>query len=170
MPFRFLLALVCVLVLSACSSSPPSPSPDRGLPPPPAQSLTEVVAGADDLTILASLLSAANLTAPLDQDGPLTVFAPSNEAFAALPAGTVESLLQPERHNELVALLTHHVVPGRLASSDLRSGQALRTLNGSTLRVRATNGQLKISGSTLIASNVEARNGLLHVTDAVLFP
>jgi len=128
------------------------------------------VADVDDLTVFATLLSAANLTAPLDAEGPFTVLAPSNEAFAALPAGTVERLLSPERNNELVALLSHHIVRGRLASSDFRRGQALQTLGGTTLRVRTTNGRLQISGAALIASDVEARNGLLHVLDTVLTP
>ncbi|GAB5534341.1 MAG: fasciclin domain-containing protein [Rubricoccaceae bacterium] len=171
MSCRPLLALLSILVLSACASPPPASTPDPGPPPPPpAQSLTEVVADADDLTVFATLLSAANLTAALDLEETFTVFAPSNEAFAAFPAGTVEGLLAPDRNHELVALLSHHIVPGRLASSDLRSGQTLRTVGGTTLQVRTTNGILQIHGATMIATNVEAGNGLLHVMDTVLTP
>ncbi|MEO0559400.1 MAG: fasciclin domain-containing protein [Bacteroidota bacterium] len=176
MSVRLVRTVLVVGLIAGCASPQPGPmpetaqSPTPGRPPPPAQSLTEILAETDDLTMFASLVSAANLTAALDEDAPFTVFAPSNDAVAALPVGTIEDLLTPERNNELVALLSHHIVPARLASSELRRGQALRTLGGTTLRVRTLNGQLTVDGASLGTTDVEARNGLLHITDRVLTP
>lgn len=171
MPLRSLLAVLVLLV--GCSSpapSSPTPSDPGPTPPPPAQSLYGIVSEAADLSVLTTLVDASGLATSLEGGDPLTLFAPSNEAFAALQAGTVEAWLQPGQRDALVARLSAHVVPSRIASSDLRDGQTLRTLSGETLRVRIANGQIQVGAATLIATNVEARNGTLHVVDAVLTP
>lgn len=166
---RLLPALL--IALAGCTTTPPQAPASAGPPPPPpAQSLYGIVSEATDLSALTSLVEAAGLAPALNDEAPMTLFAPSNEAFAALPAGTVESWLQPDRRDELATRLSAHLVPGRIASSDLRNGQVLQTLSGETLRVRIANGRIIVGSATLIATNVDARNGTLHVVDALLTP
>lgn len=136
----------------------------------PSQTLVENASGADNLTTLVAAVKAAELAATLSSDGPFTVFAPPNSAFAALPAGTVETLLQPENKAQLQGVLTYHVVQGRLSASDLMDGQTLTTVNGATLTVRKMDGKVMVGGATVTQANVYASNGIAHVIDSVLLP
>jgi len=118
---------------------------------------------------LVAAVKAADLVEALKGDGPFTVFAPSDEAFAKLPAGTVESLLLPENKSKLTAILTYHVVPGTVLSSDVKPG-LVETLQGSRLRVSMDKGALMVDQARIVATDVKATNGVIHVIDAVIMP
>ncbi len=115
-------------------------------------------------------MQAAGLVETLSGPGPFTVFAPPNSAFAALPAGTVESLVEPANRGQLTSILTYHVVPGRLRAADLRDGQTLTTVNGATLTVRKMGNTVMVGGATVTQADVNASNGVAHVIDRVLMP
>jgi uncharacterized surface protein with fasciclin (FAS1) repeats len=106
----------------------------------------------------------------LKGDGPFTVFAPTDDAFAALPAGTVDSLLKPENKDDLVNILTYHVLPGKVMSSDI-AGKSLevKMLNGSMAKVNAMSGVM-VDNANVVAADIEATNGVIHVIDAVIIP
>ena len=177
------LTLLGSLTLVGCSSSEPvvESTPDMtvetqagvevgGAMMLPTQTLVQNASEASNLTTLVAAVQAAGLAETLSGPGPFTVFAPPNSAFDALPAGTVETLLKPENKDQLTSVLTFHVVPGRLAASDLRDGQTLTTVNGETLTVRKANGKVMINGATVLIPNIYASNGVAHAIDAVLLP
>lgn len=129
---------------------------------------TAVTAGKFDTLVAA--VQAADLVATLKSNGPFTVFAPTDEAFAALPAGTVENLLKPENKDQLIAVLTYHVVPGKVMSSDI-AGKDLevKTVQGSMVEIDATSG-VKVDGANVMTADIEASNGVIHVIDRVIMP
>ena len=133
--------------------------------------IVDIAAGNEDFSTLVAAVSAAGLVETLKGDGPFTVFAPTNAAFAALPAGTVESLLKPENKDQLVSILTYHVVPGAVTSDQL-AGQRLSvaTVQGDTVHIDATGGGVKVEGANVVAADVDASNGVIHVIDKVLLP
>ncbi len=120
---------------------------------------------------LVAAVQAAGLVDTLKGPGPFTVFAPTDAAFAALPAGTVETLLKPENKARLVAVLTYHVVPGKVMSTDLAGKTAEpKTVEGQTLAINATGGAVKVNQATVTKADIVADNGVIHVIDAVLLP
>ena len=152
------------VVLAACVSSTPEP-------PMVELDIVETAVSADDFNTLVTAVQTADLVEVLQSPGPFTVFAPTDEAFAALPPGTVESLLLEENRDQLVAILTYHVVPGEVFSTDL-AGQVIEveTVEGSLLAVDATDGVVLNGTSTVVAADVDASNGVIHVIDTVLLP
>ena len=120
-------------------------------------------------TLLAAV-GAAGLTDALLGEGPFTVFAPTDEAFANLPAGTVESLLRPENRDKLAAILKYHVVAGRVYSEDALAAKQAATLQGDKIHVSVTAGQAMINNAKLVATDIDASNGVIHVVDSVLLP
>ena len=133
----------------------------------------DIVGVASDAGTFQTLLAAAGaagLVEALQADGPLTVFAPNDEAFAKLPAGTVENLLQPENKDQLTAVLTFHVVSGKVMSSDLSDGATAPTLQGQELTFAIDDDGVRVGDANVIAADVEASNGVIHVIDAVLLP
>lgn len=128
---------------------------------------TAVAAGSFDT--LAAALSAAELVETLKGSGPFTVFAPTDEAFAALPEGTVETLLKPENRDQLTRILTYHVVPGKVMSSDLSDGMKAATVMGDEVTV-SLDGSVKINGAMVTAADIETSNGVIHVIDSVILP
>jgi uncharacterized surface protein with fasciclin (FAS1) repeats len=120
-------------------------------------------------TTLAAALTAAGLVETLKGEGPFTVFAPTDAAFAALPAGTVEELLKPENKDQLVAVLTYHVVPGAVMSTDLTEGMTATTVNGKDITITLEGGP-KVNGAVISAPDVAASNGVIHVIDSVILP
>lgn len=132
--------------------------------------IVDTAVEADGFNTLVAAVQAAGLVDTLKSEGPFTVFAPTDEAFAALPEGTVESLLEPANRDQLVAVLTYHVVPGKVMSGDI-AGQTLSpaTVQGSTVDIVATDG-VTIDGATVVAADIEATNGVIHVIDAVILP
>lgn len=132
--------------------------------------IVDTAVGAGSFTTLVAAVQAAGLVDTLKGEGPFTVFAPTDAAFAALPAGTVENLLRPENKDQLVAVLTYHVLAGKVMSGDI-AGQTLSpaTVQGSTVDIDATSG-VKIDGATVTTADIEASNGVIHVIDAVILP
>merc|ERR1719331_3187604 len=133
-------------------------------------SIVEIAAGDDSFSTLVAALTAADLVDVLSGDGPFTVFAPTNAAFDKLPPGTVESLLQPENKQALIDILTYHVVPGKILSTDLSDGQEATTLQGDVVVVTIADGTVKINEATVATPDVEASNGVIHIIDEVLLP
>jgi len=132
--------------------------------------IVDTAIGAGTFNTLVAAVSAAGLVDVLKGDGPFTVFAPTDEAFAALPAGTVEDLLKPENKDQLVAILTYHVVPARVMSADIAGKKAkVLTVEGDRLSVNARNG-VKVDGAKVVAADIVATNGVIHVIDKVLTP
>ena len=132
--------------------------------------IVDTAVGAGSFTTLVAAVQAAGLVDVLKGDGPFTVFAPTDAAFAALPEGTVESLLLPENKDQLVAILTYHVVPGVVMSPDI-AGKTLdaTTVQGGALAINATSGVM-INDATVTTADVAASNGVIHVIDKVLLP
>lgn len=122
-----------------------------------------------DLSTLVKAVSAAGLVETLEEPGPYTVFAPTNQAFAAL-GGTLDTLLEPKNKAELAEILTYHVVPGEVTSSELSDGQKLKTVQGDKLEVRVADGEVTVNGAKVAIPDVEASNGVVHVIDEVLTP
>lgn len=129
---------------------------------------TAVEAGS--FNTLAAALQAAGLVEALQGEGPFTVFAPTDEAFAALPAGTVESLLKPENKDKLAAVLKYHVVPGRVFSDAAAKGATVDTLQGQSITTRSADGKVFINDAQVITADVDASNGVIHVIDKVIMP
>ncbi|WP_297337705.1 fasciclin domain-containing protein [Algoriphagus sp.] len=132
--------------------------------------VVDIAIGSPDHTTLVAAVKAAELVETLSGDGPFTVFAPTNAAFEALPAGTVEDLLKPENKEKLTGILTYHVVAGNVLSGDLSDGQVVTTLNGQELTVSIADGKVSIGGATVVAADLEGTNGVVHVIDTVLLP
>ena len=132
--------------------------------------IVDTAVEAGSFNTLVAAVKAAGLAGTLKGDGPFTVFAPTDEAFAALPAGTVENLLKPENKDQLVAILTYHVVPAKVMSSDIAGKRAkVLTVEGDRLSVNARNG-VKVDDASVVAADVVASNGVIHVIDQVLIP
>lgn len=124
----------------------------------------------EQFSTLVAAVTAAGLVDTLKGDGPFTVFAPTNDAFAKLPAGTVENLLKPENKDQLVAVLTYHVVPGKVMSSDIAGKElSTKTVQGSMVDIDATKGVM-IDGANVTTADIEASNGVIHVIDTVILP
>lgn len=131
--------------------------------------IVDTAVSAGTFTTLAAALGAAGLVETLKGPGPFTVFAPTDAAFAALPAGTVEDLLKPENKDKLVAILTYHVVAGKVMSADLAEGMKAATVNGAEVTI-TLDGGAKVNGAAVSAADIVATNGVIHVIDAVILP
>ena len=132
--------------------------------------IVDTAVAAGNFSTLAAALDAADLIPTLKGDGPFTVFAPTDEAFAKLPAGTVESLLKPENRNQLVAILTYHVVAGKVMAKDFVNLSEATTVNGSDISIMVEDGKVRINDATVIAADVATSNGVIHVVDTVILP
>jgi uncharacterized surface protein with fasciclin (FAS1) repeats len=119
---------------------------------------------------LVAAVQAADLVSVLQSPGPFTVFAPTDEAFAKLPAGTVDDLLKPENKDQLVAVLTYHVVPGRVPASEVVTLSKANTVQGSDVDITVTNGTVRVNNAVVTQTDIEATNGIVHVIDTVLLP
>lgn len=156
--FRAIGAVSVVALISACV--PASTEPD----------IVDIAASDDQFSTLVAAVTAAGLVDTLKGDGPFTVFAPTNDAFAALPAGTVEDLLKPENKDKLIAILTYHVIPGAVTSDQL-AGQRMdvATVQGQTVHIDGRSG-VKVNKSRVTTADIIASNGVIHVIDRVLLP
>ena len=136
----------------------------------PQSDIVDTAVSAGSFKTLVTAVQAADLVETLKGDGPFTVFAPTDAAFAKLPEGTVESLLKPENKDKLFQILTYHVVPGKIMAGDIAGKQlAAKTVEGQNLQVNATQG-VKINNASVTTADVEASNGVIHVIDTVLLP
>ena len=131
--------------------------------------IVDVAAGNKSFGTLVAAVKAAGLVDTLKGKGPYTVFAPTDKAFSKLPKGTVESLLKPENRKKLVSILTYHVVPGKVLAKDVKSGR-VKTANGSSLDVRVSRGGVTVNKAKVVATDVMASNGVIHVIDSVIIP
>ncbi len=133
------------------------------------KTIVEVAAGAGQFNTLVAAVKAAGLADTLSGPGPFTVFAPTDAAFAKLPAGTVEDLLKPENKEKLVAILTYHVLPGKVMAADVTSSSP-KTVNGKELDIVVADGKVTVGGANVVKTDVAASNGVIHVIDAVVLP
>ena len=130
----------------------------------------DTLKAAGQFKTLAAALDGAGLVATLKGQGPFTVFAPTDAAFAKLPAGTVDDLLRPENKAKLAAILTYHVVPGRVMAADVVRLKEAKTVNGEMVDVKADGGSVMINDAKVTAADVAASNGVIHVIDTVILP
>lgn len=136
----------------------------------PKKDIVDTAVAAGSFNTLATALQAAGLVDTLKGKGPFTVFAPTDEAFAKLPAGTVESLLKPENKEKLVSILTYHVVPGSVGSDQVVKMSSAKTVQGQSARISATGGNVMIDGAKVVKTDILASNGVIHVIDSVILP
>ncbi len=132
--------------------------------------IVDVAANNDAFSTLVAAVKAAGLVDTLKSEGPFTVFAPTNDAFAKLPAGTVDDLLKPENKDKLVAILTYHVVAGKVMAKDVVGIEKAKTVEGQDIMIKVEGDKVMINDATVIGVDVEASNGVIHVIDTVLMP
>lgn len=137
--------------------------------PAKAADIVDTAVGAGNFKTLVAAVQAAGLVDTLKGEGPFTVFAPTDEAFAALPAGTVEDLLKPENKDKLVAVLTYHVVAGKVMSTDLKDDMMAKTVEGSEIKIDLDNGVM-VNDANVVTADIAADNGVIHVIDKVILP
>jgi uncharacterized surface protein with fasciclin (FAS1) repeats len=132
--------------------------------------IVAVAAANPDFSTLVTAVKAAGLVDTLNSKGPFTVFAPTNEAFAKLPAGTVENLLKPENKEKLTAILTYHVVAGKVTAAEVVQLKSAKTVNGKDLTIKAGKSGVMVNNAKVSATDIPASNGVIHVIDTVLIP
>ncbi|MEQ8179764.1 MAG: fasciclin domain-containing protein [Amphiplicatus sp.] len=132
--------------------------------------IVDTAVSAGQFETLAAALQAAGLVETLKGDGPFTVFAPTDAAFAKLPSGTVETLLKPENKDQLSAILTYHVVPGAVMAADVVKHKTAKTVNGKTVAISVEGNTVMINDANITATDIVASNGVIHVIDAVMLP
>ena len=175
------VAAASAFVLAACApteTTPVEPAVEEVVTEPVVEevapaptTIVDVAAANPDFSTLVAAVQAAGLAETLAGEGPFTVFAPTNAAFAALPAGTLDSLLLPENKDQLAAILTYHVVPGKVMAADLpTTATDVATVNTATVSVVAAPEGATVNGVKITAADIAASNGVIHVIDAVLLP
>jgi len=132
--------------------------------------IVDTAVAAGNFKTLAAALKAGGLIETLKSPGPFTVFAPTDEAFAKLPAGTVEDLLKPENKGKLVAILTYHVVPGKATAKDVMGMTSAKSVNGKELKLKVADGKVMVDDATVTKADIDTSNGVIHVIDSVLQP
>src|SRR5690242_5328750 len=132
--------------------------------------IVDTAVAAGNFNTLAKALTAAGLVDTLKAPGPFTVFAPTDEAFAKLPAGTLDDLLKPENKEKLVAILTYHVVPGRALAKDVAGMSDAKTVNGKSVKIMAHDGKVMVDNANVIKTDIQCSNGVIHVIDSVILP
>ena len=136
---------------------------------PAGKDIVAVASGAGSFNTLVAAVKAAGLVETLQGPGPFTVFAPTDEAFAKLPKGTMENLLKPENKEKLIAILTYHVVAGKVMAADVKTMKA-KTVNGQSLDVKVTDGAVTVDNAKVVKTDVAASNGVIHAIDTVVMP
>ena len=132
--------------------------------------IVDTAVSAGNFKTLAAALNAAGLVDTLKGKGPFTVFAPTDEAFGKLPEGTVETLLKPENKDKLIAVLTYHVVPGKVMAADVVKLSSAKTVQGSEVRIAVSDGKVRVDDANVVATDIKAGNGVIHVIDSVILP
>lgn len=170
---KALRTLSLALTLGLAAPLAMAAGPAKSAPQAQAQARADIVdtaVAAGQFTTLAAALKAAGLVDTLKGSGPFTVFAPTDAAFAALPAGTVENLLKPENKDKLVSILTYHVVAGSVPAAQVVSLSEAATVNGDKVDIRTQGGKVMVDGANVTTADVMASNGVIHVIDKVLMP
>ena len=134
------------------------------------QDIVDTAVAAGSFKTLAAALDAAGLVATLKGPGPFTVFAPTDAAFAKLPAGTLDNLLKPENKAKLASILTYHVVPGKVMAADVVKLTSAKTVQGQSVKIAVTGGKVSVDGANVTSTDIAASNGVIHVIDAVILP
>jgi uncharacterized surface protein with fasciclin (FAS1) repeats len=132
--------------------------------------IVDTAVAAGNFKTLATALQAAGLVETLKGAGPFTVFAPTDEAFAKLPAGTLDDLLKPENKEKLVAILTYHVVPGKVTAKDVMKLHQAKTVNGKDVKIMADGARVMVDNSNVVKTDIGCSNGVIHVIDSVILP
>lgn len=161
---RRMIAGVAVagLILAAGTHSSAKPKAEKDI--------VDTAVAAGSFKTLAAALQAAGLVDTLKSKGPFTVFAPTDEAFAKLPAGTVDDLLKPENKEKLKAILLYHVVAGKVTSKEVVKLNSAKTVNSRAVKIETMGGKVMINNATVVKADVQASNGVIHVIDTVLIP
>jgi len=134
------------------------------------KTIVEVAVGSDDFQTLVAAVKAADLVDTLSGKGPFTVFAPTDEAFGKLPKGTLEDLLKPENKAKLTAILTYHVVAGKVMAADVVKLKNAKTVQGQNVRIRVKDGNVMVNKANVVKTDIACKNGVIHVIDAVILP
>ncbi len=164
----FLLGMLCLLVVAALAYlGTPRAALAEGAK---AKDIVDTAVAAGQFKTLAAALKAADLVDTLKGAGPFTVFAPTDDAFAKLPKGTVEDLLKPENKAKLAAILTYHVAAGKVMAADVKDGASYKTVNGKEVTASVKDGKVMIGSATVTQADVVTSNGVIHVIDTVLLP
>ncbi|MHC5538289.1 fasciclin domain-containing protein [Singulisphaera rosea] len=150
------LAIACLITTARADDTP--------------KDIVDTAVAAGDFKTLAAALGAADLVDALKGKGPYTVFAPTDEAFAKLPKGTVESLLKPENKKKLTAILKYHVVSGKVMAKDVVKLKSAKTLQGSSVKISVHDGKVKVGDAEVTKTDIKASNGVIHVIDSVILP
>jgi uncharacterized surface protein with fasciclin (FAS1) repeats len=161
--FRTLTVAVCAAATIAMSSS-------AVVAQAPARDIVDTAVAAGSFKTLAKALQAADLVNTLKGPGPFTVFAPTDEAFAKLPAATLTDLLKPENKAKLQQILTFHVVPGRVAAADVVKMTSAKAVSGDSIAIAATGGNVTVANARVVKTDIAASNGVIHVVDTVMLP
>ena len=156
------VAATLALVLSLATYAGPKPAPSKDI--------VDTAVAAGSFKTLATALQAAGLVDTLKGKGPFTVFAPTDEAFAKLPAGTLEDLLKPENKEKLAAILTYHVVPGTVLAAQVVKMDSAKTVNGQSLTISRNGGTVKVDNTKVVKTDILCSNGVIHVIDSVVLP
>ena len=161
---------IAALILSGFTASMTAVADHHGDKKSAKMDIVDTAVAAGQFNTLAAALGAADLIPTLKGDGPFTVFAPTDAAFAKLPAGTVESLLLPENSDQLVAILTYHVVAGNVMAKDVVNLSEATTVNGADIAIKVVDGKVLINNATVITADVATSNGVIHIVDTVILP
>jgi uncharacterized surface protein with fasciclin (FAS1) repeats len=159
----FAIGMAAAMTITAAAASPRAASAD-------AKDIVDTAVAAGSFTTLAKALAAADLVETLKGSGPFTVFAPTDAAFAKLPAGTVESLLKPENKKKLQRILTYHVVAGKVTAADVVKLQSAKAVSGDTITIKAHGAGVHVDNAQVVKTDIAASNGVIHVIDAVILP
>lgn len=163
---KFLFSVILLMAVSFNSfANNTNPNPSNG-----DKDIVSLAVQTDFLSTLVAAVKAGDLVGVLQGEGPFTVFAPTNEAFAALPEGTLETLLKPENKAQLVAILSYHVVAGEVYSKDLKDAMTAKTVNGSSIKIGINSKGVMINDAKVITADIVASNGVVHVIDKVILP
>ncbi len=134
------------------------------------KSIVEVASSSKDFKTLVAAVKAADLVGTLSGDGPFTVFAPTDKAFAKLPKGALSDLLEPQNKGKLASLLTYHVVPGKVLAADVIKLSSAKTAEGSDVGIRVQDGKVRVDEATVVKADIVCKNGVIHVIDSVIMP
>lgn len=157
---KYILSIAVALVLAPLAVSAQTKQAD----------IVDTAVGAGSFNTLVAAVKAAGLVETLKGPGPFTVFAPTDAAFAKLPAGTVENLLKPENKNMLIAVLTYHVVPGKVMAADVVKLKEAKTVQGSSVKISVTDGKVYVDKANVVKTDIVTSNGVIHVIDSVILP